>query len=168
MQPTLRPILLPRRRLALGLGALLLSLALHPASAAPVQNLDRSGLALQGYDPVAFFTDGKPVKGLPAHTATVDGATYRFASAEHKASFEKETVKYAPQFGGYCAFGVSKGKLVEVDVDAFQIVDGRLLLQYSKGIREKFNKDTKANLALADEKWPALVKENTKKEGSAR
>jgi YHS domain-containing protein len=167
MQPTLRPLVLPRRRFALGLGALILSLALNPASAAPVQNLDRSGLALQGYDPVAFFTDGKPVKGVPAHTSTVDGATYRFASAEHKASFEKEAAKYAPQFGGYCAYGVSKGKLVEVDVDAFQIVDGRLLLQYSKGIREKFNKDTQGNLALADTKWPELVKANAK-EGTKR
>jgi YHS domain-containing protein len=141
------------------LGLLTLGLTL-PLRAAPAGalNLDRNGLAVQGYDPVAFFTSPKPVKGLPSITSTRDGATYRFATAEHKAAFDANPAKYEPAFGGYCAYGVSKGKKVEVDVDAFQIVNGRLLLQYSKGVREKFNQDTQGNLKLADAKWADVSK----------
>lgn len=120
-------------------------------------NLDPTGVAIQGYDPVAFFTDHQPVKGEPKFLAKRDGAIYFFASKEHQALFLKDPVKYAPCFGGYCAYGVSRNKLVEIDVDAFQIVDGKLLLQYSKGVREDFNKDTKGNLAKADANWPVLV-----------
>lgn len=120
-------------------------------------NLDRSGLAVQGYDVVAYFTDGKPVKGSAQFTSTHGGGTYQFASAEHKAAFDKEPDKYAPQFGGYCAYGVSKGSLVKIEPDAFQIVNGRLLLQYDTGIRAKFSKDTAGNLAKADANWPGLL-----------
>lgn len=120
-------------------------------------NVDKSGVAVQGYDVVAFFTDGKPVKGATQFASSYGGATYYFASAEHKSAFDKEPVKYAPQFGGYCAFGVSKNKLVPIEVDAFQVVNGRLILQYDKSIRDKFNKDTAGNLKLADTNWPGLV-----------
>lgn len=71
--------------------------------------------------------------------------------------FKADPPKYEPVFGGYCAYGVSRNKLVEIDVDAFQIVDGKLLLQYSKGVRDDFNKDAKANLAKANANWPVLV-----------
>ena len=120
-------------------------------------NLDKSDLAVQGYDVVAFFTDNKPVKGNPQFTSSNGGATYRFASAEHKAAFDKEPAKYVPQFGGYCAYGVSKGSLVSIEPDAFQVVGGRLLLQYDKGIRDKFNKDAAGNLTKADGNWPGLL-----------
>jgi hypothetical protein len=86
-----------------------------------------------------------------------DGAIYFFASPEHKALFLQNPAKYEPQFGGYCAYGVSRNKLVEIDVDAFQIVDGKLLLQYSKGVRDDFNEDAKANLAKANANWPVLL-----------
>lgn len=127
------------------------------AQAKDLLNLDKDGLAIQGYDPVAFFLDGKPVKGKPEIYATRHGALYYFASAEHKMLFQKEPAKYEPSFGGFCAFGVSRNKLVEIDVNAFQIVDGRLLLQYSKDVRENFNKDTQGNLKKADQNWPALL-----------
>jgi YHS domain-containing protein len=120
-------------------------------------NLDDSGVAIQGYDPVAFFTDGKPVKGDPKILAKRDGAIYYFASKEHRDLFVKEPAKYEPVFGGYCAYGVSRDKLVEIDVNAFQIVDSKLLLQYSTGVREKFNADQAGNLAKADSYWPGLV-----------
>ena len=120
-------------------------------------NLDKTGVAIQGYDPVAFFTDNKPVKGLSELPARHNGALYYFASKEHRELFQNDPARYAPAFGGYCAYGVSKGKLVEIDVDAFQIVNGRLLLQYSKGVRDDFNKDTKVNLAKAEQNWPGLV-----------
>ena len=125
-------------------------------------NLDKSGVAIQGYDPVAFFTDKKPVKGDQKFLLKHDGAIYFFASKEHKDAFKAEPTKYEPVFGGYCAYGVSRNKLVEIDVDAFQIVDGKLLLQYSKGVRADFNADTKANLAKADANWPKLLEKNGK------
>ena len=125
-------------------------------------NLDKAGLAIQGYDPVAFFTDGKPVKGKPEFPARHNGALYLFTSKEHRDLFKADSAKYEPAFGGYCAYGVSRNKLVEIDVDAFQIVDGRLLLQYSKGVRDDFNKDTRGNLTKANTHWPALVEKKGK------
>jgi YHS domain-containing protein len=120
-------------------------------------NVDKSGLAVQGYDVVAYFTDGKPVKGAPQFTSSHGGGTYQFASAEHKAAFDKDPMKYAPQFGGFCAWAVSKNSTAKIEPDAFQVVNGRLLLQYDKSIRSKFNKDTTGNLAKADANWPGLV-----------
>ena len=122
-----------------------------------LDNLDKNGVAIQGYDPVAFFTDHQPVKGDQKFLVKHDGAIYFFASKEHKDLFKVDPAKYEPEFGGYCAYGVSRNKLVEIDVDAFQIVDGKLLLQYSKGVRDDFNKDAKANLAKAASNWPELV-----------
>ncbi|HEV2695826.1 MAG TPA: YHS domain-containing (seleno)protein [Verrucomicrobiae bacterium] len=125
-------------------------------------NLDQSGIALQGYDPVAFYTDGKPVKGDVKFVSKRDGAIYLFASKDHKDAFNADPAKYEPQFGGYCAYGVSRNKLVEIDVDAYQIVDGKLLLQYSKGVRDDFNRDTKGNLAKASMNWTGLVEKKGK------
>jgi YHS domain-containing protein len=125
-------------------------------------NLDKSGVAIQGYDPVAFFTDHRPAKGKPAFASKYNGATYQFVSQADKDLFDKEPAKYEPVFGGYCAYGVSRDKLAPIDVDAFQIVDGKLLLQYSKSIRDNFNQDQKGNLAKANQNWPALVDKNGK------
>jgi YHS domain-containing protein len=141
------------------------SLASAPAQEAKsknLNNLDSSGIAIQGYDPVAFFTDGKPVKGTTEFVARYKGATYQFSSKEHRDTFKASPSKYEPAFGGYCAYGLSKKKLVEIDVEAFQIVDGRLLLQYSKGVRDDFNKDAKANLSKADANWPELLEKKGK------
>lgn len=146
------------------LPTILLLLAVLPAFAQTrsLLNLNESGLAIQGYDPVAFFTDNKPVKGDARFPVRHKGATYLFASKEHRDAFKADPAKYEPAFGGYCAYGVSRGKLVEIDVDAFQIVDGRLLLQYSKGVRNDFNKDAKGNLTKADGNWPGLVEKKGK------
>ncbi|HTL55426.1 MAG TPA: YHS domain-containing (seleno)protein [Candidatus Limnocylindrales bacterium] len=125
-------------------------------------NLDKNGLAVQGYDPVAFFTENKPVKGRMEFKSVHNGATYFFASGQDKARFDKEPSKYEPAYGGFCAFGVSKNKLVEIDPEAFQVVDGHLLLQYSKSVRNDFNKDTQGNLSKANANWPALVEKKGK------
>lgn len=125
-------------------------------------NLDKSGLAIQGYDPVAFFTENKPVKGRMEFQSAYHGATYYFASADDKARFDKEPAKYEPAYGGFCAYGVSRNKLVEVDPAAFQIVDGRLMLQYSKGVQKDFNKDVQGNVARANANWPGLVEKKGK------
>jgi YHS domain-containing protein len=145
--------------LALFVAMLVLPLA---AQTKTLINLDKAGSAIQGYDPVAFFTDGKPVSGKPEFAVRRNGALYYFVSKEHRDLFKADPTKYEPAFGGYCAYGVSRNKLVEIEVDAFQIVDGRLLLQYSKGIRDDFNKDTKDNLSKADGNWPALVEKKGK------
>jgi len=139
-----------------------LVLPVFAQSSKSLMNLDKHGLALQGYDPVAFFTDHQPVNGKMGLQSTYHGATYRFATDEHKAMFDAHPEKYEPAFGGYCAYGVSRNKLAEIDVNASQIVDGRLLLQYSKGVRDDFNKDAKGNLAKADANWPELVEKKGK------
>jgi YHS domain-containing protein len=120
-------------------------------------NVDENGVAIQGYDPVAFFAQNKPVKGDAKFQSTYKGATYYFASPEDKAAFAAAPGKYEPQFGGFCAYGVANGKTVPIKVQAFQIVNGRLLLQYDLDIRDKFNEDQSGNLAKADRNWPGLV-----------
>jgi len=121
------------------------------------QNLDKSGIAIQGYDPVAFFTQNKPVKGNASFASTYKGAKYLFASTEDKATFDANPAKYEPQFGGFCAFGVSEGHTAPIKIEAFQIVNGRLLMQYDLSVKDLFNKDQTGNLKKADSNWPALV-----------
>ena len=120
-------------------------------------NLDRKGIGIQGYDPVAFFTDQKPVKGNPQFQSDYNRAKYYFASAEHKILFDKEPSRYEPQFGGYCAYGVSHGVRAPIKIEAWQIVNGRLLMQYDLSIKDKFNKDQQGNLGKADRNWPGIV-----------
>ena len=116
-----------------------------------------SDIALGGYDPVAFFTDGKAVHGNPSISATNDGATYIFASEEHKTLFESEADKYVPQHGGFCSYGVSVGALFPVDIDTWQIVDGKLYLNLNPDILKTFNMDQENNIEKANENWPKLV-----------
>lgn len=133
------------------------------ALAADLINKDHdSGLAIEGYDPVAFFTQGAPVKGDPARQARYQEAVYQFATAENQAAFERDPAKYAPQFGGYCAYGVAKGKLVSVDIDTWVIVDGKLYLNYNQRVARLFAKDTAALITEAEKQWPALVTEQAK------
>ncbi|GAC1670039.1 MAG: YHS domain-containing (seleno)protein [Candidatus Acidiferrum sp.] len=120
-------------------------------------NLDKKGIAIQGYDPVAFFTQNRPVKGRPEFESKYNGGRYLFASAEDKATFDANPAKYEPQFGGFCAFGASEGHAAPVKIEAFQIVDGRLLMQYDLGVKKDFNKDQQGNLQKADKNWPSIV-----------
>ena len=127
------------------------------ATAKDLLNLDGHGVAIQGYDPVAFFTDNRPVKGNPQFQSEYRGAKYYFVSAEHKATFDKEPGKYEPQFGGYCAYGASRGNKAPIKIEAWQIVNGRLLMQYDLDVKGKFNEDQVGNLRKADQNWPGLV-----------
>jgi YHS domain-containing protein len=127
------------------------------ATAKELHNLDRNGVEIQGYDPVAFFTENHPVKGSSQFQSEYRGAKYYFASAEHKAAFDKEPARYEPQFGGYCAYGASQGHPAPVKIEAWQIVNGRLLMQYDLDIKDKFNKDQQANLRKADQNWPGII-----------
>jgi YHS domain-containing protein len=141
---------------------LLLFVVLFAAVATSAQNksllnLDKNGVALQGYDPVAFFTQNRPVMGNPQFESKYAGARYFFSSAEDKALFDANPAKYEPQFGGFCAYGVSRGHTVPIKIEAFQIVNGRLLMQYDLGVKNDFNKDPQGNLQKADQNWPGLV-----------
>src|SRR5262245_6740595 len=120
-------------------------------------NVDEHGVALEGNDPVAYFTENRAVPGTAELQATYAGAIYRFASPEDRAAFESAPDRYVPAFGGFCAYAASVDKLAPVDVNVFQVVDGRLLLQYSKDAYRLFNQDTHGSLARADQNWPGLV-----------
>jgi YHS domain-containing protein len=120
-------------------------------------NVDKTGLALKGYDPVAYFTENKPVMGNAQFVSTYNGARYQFASAANKSAFDANPAKYEPQFGGFCAYAASEGHTAKIEPDAFEVLNGRLLLQYDKDVRETFNKDPQGRLKKADANWPGLV-----------
>jgi len=144
------------------LGAAVVSAETTTAQSKTLLNVDKSGLAIQGYDPVAFFAQGMPVKGRPEFESQYKSARYRFASADNQAAFDANPAKYEPQFGGFCAFAVSENHTAPVKVDAFMIVNGRLLLQYDKEVKETFAKDPQGRLARADKNWPGLVEKQGK------
>ena len=121
-----------------------------------------SKIAVSGYDTVAFFTDSKAVNGSPFITAEHQGATYFFATEEHKKLFTESPDKYVPQFGGFCTFGVSINKLLPVDISTWQVRDGKLYLNLNPDIRTKFDADFEGNVAKATKNWPGLFKKNAK------
>lgn len=121
---------------------------------------NRSGLAIEGYDPVAYFTDNKPVKGNPRIQSEYEGANYCFASQDHKDSFDANPAKFAPAYGGYCGYAASIDRLSPVSPEWFQIVDGKLILQHNKKAFDLFNKELAANVEKADQNWPGLVVRN--------
>jgi YHS domain-containing protein len=129
------------------------------AFAGDLVNADvNSKIALHGYDPVAFFTISKATKGNPGIAAEYHGYRYIFASEENKAIFERQPEKYLPAYGGYCAYGVSIGQFFPVEIDTWEIVDGRLILQFSDDIKHEFAKNKTANFRKAEANWPKLVK----------
>ena len=133
----------------------LTALAAGPLRAQAV-NTDKSGLALYGYDAVAYVADQKAVKGSPEITATHDGSTYRFATVEHRDQFTADPAAYLPAYGGYCAYGVSRGYKVKVDPEAFTVVEGKLYLNYDKGVQKKWLADVPGFIAKADANWAEI------------
>lgn len=125
-----------------------------------LQNLDKDGVAIEGYDPVAYFTDKKPVKGSPAIRSVHNGAVYHFATAEHKATFDAAPAKFEPQFGGWCAYAASIDTLSPIDPKYWEVVDNRLLLQHNQKAWDLWHKDSTGNLVKADKNWPGLVDRN--------
>jgi YHS domain-containing protein len=122
-----------------------------------VINADPHGrVALQGYDPVAFHTAGKPMKGDPAISAEFLGYKYFFSSDVNKTTFEEESKKYLPAYGGYCAYGVTLDVLVPVEIDTWEIIDGRLLLQFSQEVKRKFGENQDENIRKANDSWSKL------------
>lgn len=126
------------------------------ASAGELINVDKHGLALQGYDPVGYFTEGRPVEGNPSFSATYKGALYHFASAKNRDAFRKNPAKYEPQFGGYCGYAASINTISPITPHYWQILNGRLVLQHNQKAWNLWTKDVKGNLAKADGNWPRL------------
>lgn len=143
--------------LAAGGGA---ALMLRPASAQDAQWYENGGYAADGADVVAFFgldpaQDGVP--GVKAHVTEWNGARWRFATAENLAAFKADPTRYAPQFGGYCAFAVSRGYTAHGDIDAWTVHDGRLYLNFNNSVRRRWSRDIPGNIAKGRENWPAAL-----------
>jgi YHS domain-containing protein len=119
-------------------------------------NADATGLVIRGYDPVAYFTDGRPVPGLPDISAEYGGAKYLFASTANRDAFKADPEKYAPQYGGYCAFGVAIGKKFDVDPASWRIVDDKLYLNLNPSILEKWSADAKGYINKSETNWPQI------------
>jgi len=130
-------------------------LQLH-GQAKPKISVDANGLGLRGYDPVAYFTEGKPMKGDPQFSSSYGGATYEFKSAENKTAFDKEPAKYLPQYGGYCAMAMTMGKLEDADPNFFVVHEGKLLVQRNEKAHMMFMKDPSGNHQKADQQWAKL------------
>ncbi|WP_428624379.1 YHS domain-containing (seleno)protein [Sedimenticola sp.] len=113
--------------------------------------------AIRGYDPVAYFTERRPVKGKEAFHLRYRGADWYFASAEHQNRFQQEPEKYAPQYGGYCAWAVSKGYTASTDPQAWTLHDGKLYLNYSLGVQQDWREDIPGNVTKADARWPKVL-----------
>ena len=113
-------------------------------------------VALKGYDPVSYFTDGKPEKGSAEFSFAFDDTTYWFKSAEHKAKFAAEPERYAPQFDGFCAVQLSRGRKVEADPEAWEITNGKLYVFSGKRGVPVFDKQPAAIVQKAGENWPRL------------
>ena len=117
-------------------------------------------VALNGFDPVSFFTDENPANGNFEITGEHKGATYYFTSEEHKSMFEANPDKYVPQNGGFCTFGVSVGALFPVDITTAQVYKGKLYANLNKDILEMFEKDKDEAIAKAAKNWPGLHEKN--------
>jgi hypothetical protein len=127
------------------------AMLLLPALAAAQERL-----AIKGYDPVAYFTEAKPTPGDPALEHVWQGARWRFASAANRAMFVSDPDRFAPQYAGYCAMGIAMGKKVEVDPDAWTIVDGKLYINYATKIVGEWRNNQAENIAKADVNWSKL------------
>ena len=124
-----------------------------PASAV---NVDAEGVALHGHDPVAYFTDGKAVPGAARFEHQWNGARWRFSSAANRDAFAKAPDTYAPQFGGYCSWAVSRNYTADVDPNAFAVVNGKLYLNYSTDVQTRWRVDRDGNITKAEANWPGL------------
>ena len=143
------------------LGRLLLLIAMWlPLSALaldPIYTGSFSNKAIHGYDPVAYFESNKPKVGKSKHAYKWNGATWLFSSARNRDAFTKSPEKYAPQYGGYCAWAVSQGYTASIDPEAWYIREGKLYLNFSKSVQQKWLKDIPGNIKKGDINWPQLL-----------
>lgn len=152
---------MPSRRHFLAAATALPALAFlaHPSFAAQPEVFATDSVAINGFDPVAYFTEEKPVKGDASHSAEFNGAKWYFSSAENKAAFEAAPADYAPQFGGYCAYAVSRGYTAPTDPEAWSVHEGKLYLNFSLRARELWSQDIPGNIAKGEANWPAVLEQ---------
>jgi YHS domain-containing protein len=148
-----------RRLLAILTFAVGALFAVAPAHAdqAPVHTGFLSNVAVGGYDPVAYFTEGRPVRGTTQHRTTHQGYEYRFASAEHLAAFRSNPSRYLPQYGGYCAWAVAQGYTAAGNPQHWRIVDDRLYLNYNGEIQQRWLRDIPGFIRSANANWPGVL-----------
>jgi len=135
-----------------------LTLALSSAVAAG-EFFEKDGVALRGYDPVAYFIEGKAAKGLTDYKASYRGSEFHFASGANRDAFRASPDKYAPQYGGFCAFGTAGGYKAAIEPAAFRIVDGKLYLNYNREVQAKWRADIPGYVKKADAKWPEVMRQ---------
>jgi YHS domain-containing protein len=145
--------------LALAIAALPFISPAAPALAKepPVYTASKEKLALSGYDPVAYFVAGKPVKGSGTISTTYNGATWHFASEANRTTFAADPAKYAPQFGGYCSWAVSQGYTASGDPLAWKIVNGKLYVNYNQDVAATWSKDISTNISKGNANWPKVL-----------
>lgn len=114
-------------------------------------------MAVSGHDPVAYFTQGRPVKGDARFTTRWNGAQWRFASAENLAAFRANPARYAPQYHGYCAWAVAQGYTASADPTVWRIVDGKRYLNYSRSVGQNWERDIPGHIRKANANWPAVL-----------
>jgi YHS domain-containing protein len=135
----------------------LLGMASSAAALEPVST-GGDGLALGGYDAVAYFTEGKPVAGRKEFQARWNGATWQFSSVERREAFLKAPERYAPQYGGYCAYAVAKGASAPGDPTVWKVVDGKLYVNKDADVQTLWSRDVPGHIVQADRNWPAVLK----------
>lgn len=146
------------RRATLSLAFLLVTVSVAlTGSQAPGVNTDRSSLAVRGYDVVAYVTRGAPTKGRAEFEFRWQNAVWRFESADHRDRFAQAPERYAPQFGGYCAWAVSRGYTADIDPEAWRIVEGKLYLNYSRRVQRMWEQDVPGNIAKGHANWPGVL-----------
>lgn len=116
-----------------------------------------NGIAIRGADPVAYFTVGEYTPGSEEFTHDWEGATWQFASAENRDLFAANPEEYAPQYGGFCAYAVSQGTTASIEPTSWEIVDGKLYLNYDARIQKRWSKDIPGHIAQADQNWPGVL-----------
>ena len=127
------------------------------AASQPAVNVSRGQLALRGYDAVAYFTDGRPIQGAASFEYRWNSAVWRFATGANRDAFAKDPARYSPEFGGYCAYAVSRGYTADGDPNAWRIVDGQLYLNYSKRVQKLWEEDIPGNIAKGRRHWPGVL-----------
>ncbi|OJF97649.1 YHS domain-containing (seleno)protein [Pararhizobium antarcticum] len=136
------------------IGVLMMTIVATQAVAGEINAAD--GVAISGYDAVAYFKQEKPVKGLETYSVTYKDALFLFASADNRDAFQANPETYAPQYGGYCAYGTASGYKAPIDPAAFTITGGKLYLNYNKGVQKSWRQDTTGYIRKADENWPVV------------
>lgn len=141
---------------AIGLAAAAVSVPAM-AARAPVYTGLFGKVAVGGHDPVAYFKAGKPVPGSREFSASWQGAEYRFASAANRDAFKADPARFAPQYGGYCAWAVSQGYTASGDPRVWKIVNGKLYLNYNEDVGRKWAADTAGFIRSGDANWPKVL-----------